>query len=85
MNYQELMWEISQLKKNLKDTDYKAIKFSEGIIPESEYAPIRTQREEWRSLINQYEAQLPEAKTEWDNRVIEQDKIEEVEEPTETE
>ena len=53
------------------------IVISEGIIPESEYTPIRTQGEEWRSLINQYEAQLPEAKAEWDNRVIEQDEIEE--------
>ena len=68
MNYQELNWEISQCKENLKATDYKAIKFSEGIIPESEYAPIRTQREEWRSLINQYEAQLPEAKAEYDRQ-----------------
>lgn len=68
MNYQELMWEISQLKQNLKTTDYKAIKFAEGVISESEFAPIRTQRAEWRSLINQYEALLPEAKAEYDAR-----------------
>ena len=85
MNYQELMWEISQLKKNLKDTDYMAIKHSEGLIADIDYDVIKNQRQEWRNLINQYEAQLPEAKAEWDNRVIEQDEIEEVEEQTETE
>lgn len=85
MNYQELNWEISQCKQNLKATDYKAIKFAEGVLSESEFAPIRLQREEWRSLINQYEVQLPEAKAEWDSRVIEQDKIEEVVEQAETE
>ena len=85
MNYQELCWEIYLLKNNLKITDYQAIKHSEGLVSDTDYLPIKTQREEWRSLINRYEAQLPEAKAEWDNRVIEQDEIEEVEEQTETE
>ena len=31
--------EISQLKKALSDTDYKAIKYAEGILTEEEYAP----------------------------------------------
>jgi len=68
MNYQELMWEISQCKQNLKATDYKAIKFAEGVLSEEEFAPIRLQREEWRSQINKDEALLPYAKEEWDNR-----------------
>ena len=66
MNYQELCWEISQCKENLKATDYKAIKHSEGLISDEDYLPIKTQREEWRSLINQYEALLPEARIEWE-------------------
>ena len=73
MNYQELMWEISQCKQNLKATDYKAIKFLEGALTEQEFAPIRTQRAEWRNLINQYEALLPEAKAEWEE--MEEDSI----------
>lgn len=62
------MWEISQCKQNLKATDYKAIKFAEGVLSEEEFAPIRLQREEWRNQINQDEALLPYAKEEWDNR-----------------
>lgn len=60
------MWEISQCKQNLKATDYKAIKFFEGALTEQEFAPIRTQRAEWRNQINEYEALLPAAEAEWD-------------------
>ena len=45
--------EIQQLKKQLSDTDYKAIKFAEGQISEDEYLPIKNQRAEWRAKINQ--------------------------------
>lgn len=68
MDYQELLWEISQCKENLKATDYEAIKYSEGVLSESEYAPIKTQRMEWRARINELENQLPSAKTEWESR-----------------
>ena len=44
--------EIAQLKKQLSDTDYKAIKFAEGQLTESEYSPTRTQRASWRARIN---------------------------------
>lgn len=44
--------EISQLKKQLSDTDYKAIKFAEGILTEEEYAPDKLQRAYWRQRIN---------------------------------
>ena len=44
--------EISQLKKQLSDTDYKAIKFAEGEINPEEYLPIKNQRAEWRAKIN---------------------------------
>ena len=50
--------EISQLKKQLSDTDYKAIKYAEGQLTESEYSPIRSQRAEWRARINELEALL---------------------------
>ena len=46
---------INQLKKNLADTDYKAIKYAEGFISEEEYAPIKAQRQEWREEINKLE------------------------------
>ena len=44
--------EIQQLKKQLSDTDYKAIKFAEGILTEEEYAPDKLQRAYWRQRIN---------------------------------
>ena len=47
--------QITQLKKQLSDTDYKAIKYSEGLITEEEYAPIKSQRQAWRDEINQLE------------------------------
>ena len=45
--------EINQLKKQLADSDYKAIKFAEGEINPEDYLPIKNQRAEWRSRINQ--------------------------------
>ena len=73
MNYQELNFAISVCKQNLKLTDYKAIKYAEGLISDEEYQPIKEQREEWRRQINEYEALLPDAKIEWDNAIYEED------------
>ena len=50
--------EITQLKKQLSDTDYKAIKYAEGQITEEEYSPIRLQRQSYRDRINELEALL---------------------------
>ena len=47
--------EITQLKKQLSDTDYKAIKYAEGQISESEYAPVRAERQGYRDRINELE------------------------------
>lgn len=48
--------EIATLKRNLAHTDYQAIKYAEGVMTESEYAPIRQQREDWRYRINYLQA-----------------------------
>ena len=50
--------EISELKKKLFDTDYKAIKYAEGLLTDEEYAEAKAQREEWRKRINELEASL---------------------------
>ena len=50
--------EIQQLKKQLSDTDYKAIKFAEGQISEDEYASVRAERQGYRDRINELEALL---------------------------
>ena len=52
--------EIQQLKKQLSDTDYKAIKYAEGILTEEEYAPDKLQRAYWRERINLLEQEYVE-------------------------
>lgn len=55
MNY---LAEITALKGLLSDTDYKALKHADGVMSDEEYEPIRTRREEWRRLINEYEEKV---------------------------
>ena len=50
--------EIQQLKKQLSDTDYKAIKYAEGQISENDYASVRAERQGYRDRINELEALL---------------------------
>ena len=45
--------QIAKLKKQLSDTDYEAIKYSEGWFTEEEYAPIKIMREELREKIRE--------------------------------
>lgn len=47
--------QIAILKQQLADTDYKAIKYAEGWIPEADYAPIKTERQALRGQINALE------------------------------
>lgn len=47
---------IAILKRRLANTDYKAIKFAEGLISVEDYAPIKAQRQAWRDQINALEA-----------------------------
>jgi hypothetical protein len=50
--------EITQLKKALSDTDYKALKYAEGQISESEYSEIKSERQGYRDRINYLEGLL---------------------------
>ena len=52
--------EIIELKKYLFDTDYKAIKFAEGEITESEYQEVKSQRHDARVRINELESLIEE-------------------------
>ncbi len=47
--------EIAILKKQLSDTDYKAIKYAEGQLSESEYSEIKSVRQGYRDRINYLE------------------------------
>ena len=46
---------LSSLQKLLNDTDYKAIKYAEGVITEEEYAPTKEKRQVWRAAYNAIE------------------------------
>lgn len=54
----EINRQIRELKQKLFDTDYKAIKYAEGLLTDEEYAEAKAQREEWRSAINKLEERL---------------------------
>lgn len=56
----EFQGEINALKQLLANTDYQAIKHSEGEMSEEEFAPIRKQRQVWRIRINELEELLKE-------------------------
>lgn len=45
--------EMQECQKNLRDTDFKATKYSEGLYSEEEYAPIKLQRQQWRDRYNE--------------------------------
>lgn len=49
---------IYELKELLTKSDYKAIKFAEGLYTEEEYEPIKEQRQAWRDEINRLEEML---------------------------
>ena len=55
---QEIQSQIEQLKYELQQSDYKAIKFAEGWITAEDYAQIRAERQAKRESINALEAQL---------------------------
>lgn len=49
---------IIETKLKLRQTDYKAIKYAEGELSETEYAPVREQRRAWRAEINALESEI---------------------------
>ena len=50
--------EIAMLKQELADTDYEAIKYSEGWFTDEEYSPIKAKREELREQIRKLESDV---------------------------
>ena len=55
--------EIIELKKYLSDTDYKAIKYAEGEITESDYQEVKSQRHDARVRINELESLIEQLKS----------------------
>ena len=54
----ETAFQITELKKRLAESDYKAIKYAEGWYTEEEYAPIRAERGALRERIRELEAEI---------------------------
>ena len=54
----ETINKIAELKNNLINTDYEAIKYAEGRMTGADYAPIGEQRQAYRDEINELEKQL---------------------------
>ncbi len=61
MTRDEIQGEINANKQLLRQTDYKALKHSDGVISDEEYAETLQQREKYRAEINRLEAELEEA------------------------
>lgn len=53
---------ILTLKKQLQQSDYKAIKYSEGWLTGEEYAETKAERQRIRDEINRLEQELDKAK-----------------------
>jgi len=54
----EINERIVELKQLLAQSDYRAIKYAEGMYTEEEYAPYKAQRKAYRDEINQLEEEL---------------------------
>lgn len=59
----EYIEEIRTLKRSLAETDYKAIKYAEGVMADEDYQATGIQRQAWRRRINELEALIGERET----------------------
>ena len=60
MNKNDIEARLNALRQLLHNTDYQAIKHSEGWIADDAYAEVKVQRQAWRTEINELEARLAE-------------------------
>lgn len=60
---EEYAAEIRTLKRSLAETDYKAIKYAEGVMADEDYQATGIQRQAWRRRINELEALIGERET----------------------
>lgn len=58
MDNENMKRRIEELKVNLTQTDYIAIKYAEGVITLSDYLETKNQRQAWRDEINRLEKEL---------------------------
>lgn len=53
--------EINGYKQLLNQSDYKALKHADGVMPGEEWEPVKAEREELRAKINACETELETA------------------------
>ena len=58
MNRSEAQAEINACKNLLEQTDYKALKHSDGALTDHEYEPVKLQRAALRDRINMLESEI---------------------------
>ena len=63
---EELEYTIATYKQLLSQTDYKALKHSEGQISDQDYEPIAAQRQEWRDIVSEAQSELDNLEPETD-------------------
>lgn len=61
---------IYNLKKLLSDSDYKAIKYAEGLISEEDYQQTKSERQSYRNQINELEDEYLSSKEDLISRGI---------------
>lgn len=57
---EEIQGEINAYKQLLTNTDYISHKHADGELTDEQYEETRKQREEWRQIIRDLTAELPE-------------------------
>ena len=77
MTQEELLYEIATKTQLLNQTDYKALKHSEGRISDEDYAAISAQRQQWRDDINEAQRQLDQLTAAAEQQAAPQDEEEE--------
>lgn len=55
---ENIMNDINIYQQLLSNTDYKALKYSEGVLAEEDYIDIKIKRIEWRMKINELQEEL---------------------------
>lgn len=55
---EKITTQINELKNKLAETDFRAIKYAEGLINDEEYSIVKNERENWRNIINELQKEL---------------------------
>ena len=77
MTFQEINFQISNLRMDLKATDSRILEYVEGVLTDKEFEAVKKERADIRSEIEKLTKQLPKAKKAWE---AEQEKLNEEQE-----